>query len=83
MPVLDVLPCFAFTATLSDKHMAVCMMERYPYITYRVLCEPPCFNSCLYLLLGTTLKLFPFDMTGSHGASCVFGRLSLLVGTVG
>ena len=36
MPVLDVLPCFAFTATLSDKHMVICMIEHYPYITYRV-----------------------------------------------
>ena len=40
--------------------------------------EPPCFKSCLYLLLSTTLKLFPFDMTGSHGASCVFVEVGLL-----
>ena len=36
VPVLDVLPCFAFTVTLSDNHMVVRMMERYPYITYHV-----------------------------------------------
>ena len=42
--VLDVLPCFAFTATLSDNHniMVVCMMERYPYITYHLALTVAC-----------------------------------------
>ena len=79
VPVLDVLPCFAFTATLSDKHNYGYMHDRALSI-HNLPCEQPCFNSCLYLLLSTTLKLFPFDMTGSHGASCVLvkvGRLGL------